>query len=72
MIVNKCEKLVCNSKKRQYVVRIRTLKQSLTHILVMQKVHRVIKFNQKSWLKQYVEKNINLRKMTLKNIFTSL
>ena len=36
------------------VVHIRTLKQALTHELVLQIVHTVIKFNQKAWLKEYI------------------
>ena len=31
-------------------------------ILVLKKVHRVIKLNQNVWLKQYIDMNIDLRK----------
>ena len=50
--------------KRQgkYVVHIRTLKQALEYGLVLEKVHRVIKFNQKSWLQPYIDLNTELRK----------
>ena len=44
------------------------LKQTLNHGLVLKKVYRMIKFNQKVWLKSYIDKNTNLRK-TSKNNF---
>ena len=36
---------------KNYFVHIRALKQALNHGLVLKKVHKVIKFNQKAWLK---------------------
>ena len=36
---------------KKYVVPIRILKQSLNHRLMLKKVHQVIQFNQKAWLK---------------------
>ena len=41
---------------------IRVLKQVLSHGLVLQKVHRLIKFNQEAWLKPYIDMNTKLRK----------
>ena len=41
---------------------IRVLKQALNHGLVLRKVHRVIQFNQKDWLKQCIDMNTKLRK----------
>ena len=41
---------------------IRVLKQALNHGLVLRKVHRVIQFNQKDWLKPYIDMNTKLRK----------
>ena len=64
MKVNKCEKLDCNLKNEKVcVVHISTLKQSLNHGLVLQKLHKVIKFNEKAWLKEYIEMNTDLIKM---------
>ena len=37
--------------KNQWVIHIRNSKQALNHGLVLKKLYRVIKFNQKSWLK---------------------
>ena len=47
--------------KRIYVVHIRTLEQALNHRLILRKVHRVIQFNQKAWLKRYIDMNTKLR-----------
>ena len=65
MEVNKCKKLICNFyDKNDCVDHIRSLKQALNHGLVLKKVHRVIKFNQKAWLKEYIDMNTELRKNT--------
>ena len=42
------------------VVHIRALKQALNHGLTSKKVYRVIQFNQKAWLKQYIDMNTEL------------
>ena len=41
---------------------IRNLKKTLNHGLVLKKLHRIIKFKQKAWLKLYIDINTNLRK----------
>ena len=38
------------------------MKQPLNHGLILKKVHRVIQFNQKAWLKKYIDMNTELRK----------
>ena len=64
MKIDKCKKLVCNlHNKKKYVVHIKTLKQALNHELKFQKVHRIIEFNQKAWLKPYIDMNTELRKL---------
>ena len=63
MEVNKCKKLVCNLfNKKKYVAHINTLKQALNHGLKLEKIHRVIEFNQEAWLKPYIDMNTELRK----------
>ena len=48
--------------KKDYPITMRNLKQALNHGFVFVKVHRVIKFNQKAWLKSYIDINRKLRK----------
>ena len=63
MRIDKCKKLVCNLyNKKKYAVHIRSLKQALNYGLILKKVHRVIQFNQKAWLKPYIDMNTELRK----------
>ena len=60
--IGKCNKLVCDfHDKKNYVVHIKALKQALNHGLILKKVHRVIQFNQKAWLKPYIDMNTKLR-----------
>ena len=40
--------------KEEYFIYMRNLKQTLNHGLVFENVHRVIKCNQKAWLKSYI------------------
>ena len=61
--INKCSNLVYNLyDKNSYVVYIRALQQALNHGLILKRVYRVIRFNQKAWLKQYIHMNTELRK----------
>ena len=64
MEIDKCKKLVCNLfNKNKYVVHINSLKHALNHGLKLKKIHRVIEFNQKAWLKPYIDMNTELRKV---------
>ena len=66
--VNKFKKLVCNLfNKKKYVAHINTLKQALNDELKLEKIHRVIKFNQEAWLKPYIDMNTELRKEAKNN-----
>ena len=64
MKIDKCNKLACDFyNKKKYVVHIKSLKQALNHGLKLKRVHRVIEFNQKAWLKPYIDMNTELRKL---------
>ena len=75
MKINKWHKLVCTvQEKEKYVIHIKRLKEALNHGLILERVHRVIQFNRKAWLKPYIDMNTKLRKkakMILKKIFLS-
>ena len=50
--IKKCNKLVCKvHDKKNYAVHIKALKKALNNGLTLTKVHRVIQFNKKTWLK---------------------
>ena len=61
----KVEKLVPHlGSRKKYVVNIKTLDQALKHGLILKKVHRAIQFNQRAWLKPYIDLNTKLRTKT--------
>ena len=69
MKISKCTKLcITVQDKEKYVVHIRALKQALNHGLKLAKIHRIIQFDQDTWLKPYIDMNTELRKNT-KNDF---
>ena len=54
--IEKVEKLAANlHDKKEYVIHKRNLKLTWEHRLVLQKVQRVIKFNQEAWLKSCID-----------------
>ena len=68
MKIEKVKKLVANlCDKTEYVIQTRNLKQALNHGLVLKKLHRIIKFKQKAWLKSYF--NMNRSKKNPKTAF---
>ena len=63
MEIEKVEKLIPNLHNRtKHAICIKNLKQALNHGLVLKKVRRIIKFNQKAWLKSYIDMNTELKK----------
>ena len=44
-----------------------SLRQALNHELILKNLHRVIKFNQKAWVKPYIDMNTKLRQKAKNN-----
>ena len=73
MKIEKVEKLLTNlHDKTKYVIHIRNIKQALHRGLVLEKVHKVIKFNQNAWLKPYIDMNTDLRRKAKKWFWKNL
>ena len=63
MEIEKFKKIVDNlHDKTEYLIHIRNLKQVSNHGLMLNKIHRVIKVNQKALLQLYIHMIIELRK----------
>ena len=59
----KASKLVASlNDKHKYVIHEMNLKQAVDANLILTKIHRVIEFKQKSWMKDFIDSNINRRK----------
>ena len=70
MDFEKVKKIVTNlHDKIEYAIYIRNLKQALNHLLALKKVRRVVKLNQKAWLKPYIDMNTKLRKTNKKSFW---
>ena len=62
MVYSRVEKLVPNLyDKKNYVIHIKASNHALKHGLILEKVHRMIEFNQSAWLKPYIHFNTKLR-----------
>ena len=76
MKIEKFERLGTNlHNKEEYVLHLKNLKQTFYPGLLLKKKHRCIKFNQRFWLKPYVDMNTKLKKsqkMILEKYFLSL
>ncbi|XP_060859702.1 uncharacterized protein LOC132936907 [Metopolophium dirhodum] len=54
--------MVTFEKKENYIIHYRNLQQAIKNGLIVEKVHRVIQFNQSDWLAKYIELNTEMRK----------
>ena len=62
LMINKVEKLIPNlNDKKHYVLHYESLKQYLSLGMKITHIHRGIKFEESDWMKQYIDKNTDLR-----------
>ncbi|XP_060860185.1 LOW QUALITY PROTEIN: uncharacterized protein LOC132937380 [Metopolophium dirhodum] len=60
---SKVRKLMATfEEKKNYIIHYRSLQQAIKNGLIVEKVHRVIQFNQSNWLAKYIELNTEMRK----------
>lgn len=65
----KCKKLLTTLyPKSKYVIHLNNLRQALAHGLILSKIHRILEFSQKPWLKPFITLNTKLR-MESKSVF---
>ena len=62
MVIGGVEKLVPNLYyKKRYVIHVRALDQALKHGLMLEQIHRAIKFKQSALMKEYIDFSTKLR-----------
>ena len=63
IITRKVKKLVPNlMNKNNYVIHYRNLQQCLKLVMKLKKIHRILKFKQKDWMKPYIDFNFSKMK----------
>ncbi|XP_022800154.1 uncharacterized protein LOC111338012 [Stylophora pistillata] len=62
LLIGKVHKLVCTlNEKKKYIVHHETLKLYMSLGIEIGKIHRVIRFNESPWMKEYIDLNTKLR-----------
>ena len=62
IVVNKVEKLIPNLRpKKEYVCHINNLKQYSKLGVVVTKIHKALKFEERPWMKSYIDLNTDFR-----------
>ena len=61
------EACLYRTRQRKLCCSHKSVKKVLNRRLILKKVHRVIQFNQKAWLKPYIDINTKLRKEAKNN-----
>ena len=68
MVIGRVEKLVPNLYyKKRYIIHTRDLEQALKYGLVLERIHRAIKFKQSAWMKEYIDFDTKLRTTATNN-----
>ena len=62
MKIKKCSKFVCNLHDKKNCCSHKSFKTSKSYGLVFKKMYKVMKLNQKAWMKPYIYMNTKLRK----------
>ena len=57
--------------KKIYVVHIKALKLVLNYGLILEQMHRITPFDQKAWLKPYIDMTKELRRNTKNDLLIS-
>ena len=63
--MNNVEKLICDIEDKKKCYSCKRFKTSTKSWIKIKKVHRIIQFKQKAWLKVYIDMNTELRKKML-------
>ncbi|XP_022784021.1 uncharacterized protein LOC111324675 [Stylophora pistillata] len=62
LLIGKVHKLTCTlNEKKKYIIHHKTLKHYMSLGIEIGKIHRVIRFNERPWMKKYIALNTKLR-----------